>query len=145
MSEAPQYEPQERRGEEDVEERREAARPVYIRQAGNGMATAGLVFGILGVVFGLVPVAAFAGIVFAIFALIFGGLGRRRARDPAVEGKGRATVGVILGVIAFVMSVIGIFVVTNGVFDVDTNIDRIEQEFQQEVDRFQENFEDATP
>jgi hypothetical protein len=69
-------------------------------KAGNGMATASLVLGIVGVFmcFVIVP---------SILAVIFGGIGVSRAnRNPAVGGRGRAIAGLLLGIVSLALLVL---------------------------------------
>lgn len=116
---------------------------VHARVPANGVATAALVFGLIGVFFGLVPIGAFVAIVSAVFAVLLGIIGRRRARRLPVGGAGRAMAGLVLGVIAIVLSVIGFYVITQGVFDPDRNLDQFDREFQQEMRQLEEDFEIA--
>ncbi|HEV7205544.1 MAG TPA: DUF4190 domain-containing protein [Jatrophihabitans sp.] len=71
---------------------------------GNGMAIAGLVCGIIGLIV--------FGIILGPLALIFGGIGLNRANKGA-SGKGMAIAGVVLGAIDTVLAIIFIAVVAN--------------------------------
>lgn len=72
----------------------------------NGVATAGLVCGIIGVLFAWMPFLVVAGFVLAVLALVFGIQGRRRANDTGTAG-GRATAAIVLGAVGLALSVIG--------------------------------------
>jgi hypothetical protein len=72
---------------------------------GNGLAVAGLVLGILGLVFCFVP---FFGWVLAILGIIFGAVGLNKANKVG-RGKGLAIAGLICGAIGLIAGV-GIFI-----------------------------------
>lgn len=79
--------------------------PVVLAQAapakrGNGMATAGLVFGILTFVFCFLPGLCFG---FALLGLIFSIIGLAKRNAP---GKGKAIAGLILTVLGFIGGII---------------------------------------
>jgi len=66
----------------------------------NGMATASLVLGIIGVITGIVAIGSLLG----ILAVIFGIIGIVRAsKNPEIGGKTKSIVGITLGVIAILM------------------------------------------
>jgi hypothetical protein len=76
-------------------------------QRGNGVATAALVCGIIGVLIAWMPFVVVAGVVLAILAVIFGVQGIRRAREQGT-GRGVATAGLVLGVIGLLLAIVGI-------------------------------------
>ncbi len=81
------------------------AQPVVLAQPapakrGNGMATAGLVFGILTFVFSFLPGLCFG---FALLGLIFSIIGLVKRNAP---GKGKAIAGLILTVLGFIGGII---------------------------------------
>jgi hypothetical protein len=69
---------------------------------GNGMAVAGLVLGIIGLVFCWVP---FLGWILALLGIIFGGLGQGRANRIGGRGKGLAVAGLVCGTLGLVLGV----------------------------------------
>jgi hypothetical protein len=73
---------------------------------GNGLAVAGLVLGIIGLVFCFVPVF---GWVLAILGIIFGAVGISKANKVG-RGKGLAIAGLICGVLGLLIGV-AIFIV----------------------------------
>lgn len=75
----------------------------------NGLGTAGLVVGILSLVFMLLfpPI----GIVLGILALVFGIIGVRRARRGEATNRGQAMAGWITGAIGLVISIVILAVV----------------------------------
>jgi hypothetical protein len=84
------------------------------RPTGNRAATAALVCGLVAVVIAWIPLAVVAGLVLAILALVFGAKGLRQSRVAGV-GKGRAVTGLVTGVTALGLSVVGV-VLTVDVF-----------------------------
>jgi hypothetical protein len=84
---------------------------VYVERRGNGMAVASLVLGIIGVVFGLVPLTGFIAIILGVLAVIFGFIGRGNAKKKGLERGGMATAGLILGFIALGLGIWGLIIV----------------------------------
>ena len=82
---------------------------VYVPQptAGNGLATAALVCGIVGLVMFW---TVWLGLILGVLAIVFGAIGRSKAAQGA-PNKGQATAGLWLGIAAVVVSilVIGLF------------------------------------
>lgn len=75
--------------------------------ATNGMATAGGVVGIVGLVLSLIPIVGiFIGFVMGILAIIFGGVGLARYNKTGAGSKGLAITGVVLGIITVVLKLI---------------------------------------
>ncbi|MEX2457762.1 MAG: DUF4190 domain-containing protein [Actinomycetota bacterium] len=66
--------------------------------------------GIIGVVFGFIPLTAFIALICGVLALVFGGIGRGRPVN-----RGMATAGMVLGGVAVVLAIVG-FVILAGVF-----------------------------
>ena len=104
------------------------------QQPGNGMAVAALVLGIVGAVFVIIffPLA----LVLGILAIIFGFIGRNRYnRNPAVGRKGMAIAGLILGIIATVLS-IALFILVG--VAIDEGIDQLNSdEFQEQLEELE--------
>ena len=91
-----------------------AAQPMYAQPIGvrpsNGVGTAAGVLGILAAILMFVPVADYAAIVLGVLAVIFGGVGISRANRTGV-GKGMAVTGLVLGLIAIIVSLIFIIAI----------------------------------
>jgi hypothetical protein len=93
---------------------------IYVKGVGNGVAVAAMVCGIVGVVFGLIPILGIPALALGLVALVLGIVGRRRVkRDPNAGHKGLATAGVILGILASGLGIAGIVIVSNAVNDLD--------------------------
>ncbi|NPC95346.1 DUF4190 domain-containing protein [Nocardioides sp. zg-DK7169] len=81
----------------------------------SGMAVAGLVLGIIGVV------PCFWGcFIFSILGIVFGQLGKKEIREShgAKKGEGLAKWGVILGIAGIVLSVVYWILIGTGVIDI---------------------------
>lgn len=79
------------------------APPVHQQTSqGNGMAVAGLVLGILALVFCWIP---FLNWILAILAIIFGAVGNGKANKIGGKGKGMAVTGLILGIVGALLGV----------------------------------------
>jgi hypothetical protein len=76
-------------------------------RAGNGIALAAMVCGIVSVVVGWGPYVFWAGAVLAVLALIFGLVGLRRARETG-HRKGFAIAGVVTGAFGIPIAVVGL-------------------------------------
>ena len=76
--------------------------------SGNRSATAALVCGLVAVAIAWIPLIVVAGIVLALLAIVFGAKGIRQARDTGV-GKGRAVTGLISGIVAVGLAIVGVF------------------------------------
>ena len=66
----------------------------------NGMATASLVLGIIGVITGIIAIGSLLGILAVIFGII---AIVRASKNPEIGGKTKAIVGIVLGAIAILM------------------------------------------
>lgn len=76
--------------------------------AGNGMAIAALALGIVGIIFGLVPLTFFVALVLGVLAIIFGLVGRTRPTR-----RGMATTGAVTGIVAVGLGVAGATILNN--------------------------------
>lgn len=94
----------------------------------NGLAVAALVLGIIGVVFGLLPLTFFIALVCGVLALIFGALGWRKANRGSGR-KGMAIAGFILGLAGLGLGIAGIVIVDDAVTELDRQLQEIETEF----------------
>lgn len=101
-----------------------------VEKPGNGMAVAALVLGVVGAVFGLIPLLFFVAFPLGVLAIVFGIAGRRKAKRGA-SGKGMSTAGVILGVVAFALAIAGIVIVDDAVTDLDEELDEIGEDLEQ--------------
>ncbi|MFI2508445.1 DUF4190 domain-containing protein [Streptomyces sp. NPDC018972] len=72
-------------------------------QPSNGMGTAGLVLGIIGLVCSLTFFLWIFGVILGILAIVFGAVGRGKANRGEATNKGSATAGLICGIVATVI------------------------------------------
>jgi hypothetical protein len=97
-----------------------------------GLSIAALVSGIVGVVFGLIPITSLIALAGGLVALVLG-LVARRQRMAVGARRGIAVWGASLGVVALVLGTIGFIIVQDTVDDLDRDLEEIEQEFDPET------------
>ena len=102
-----------------------ATRPV--EQQTNGLAIAALVLGIVGTVFGLVPITALIALACGFTGLALGVIAWRRWRTHG--RRAMSIIGVVLSVLAITLGIVGMVIVNDAVDDLDRDLDRIEQEY----------------
>jgi hypothetical protein len=101
---------------------------VYVERTGNGIAVAAMVCGIIGAIFGLIPITGIIALALGLVAFILGIMGRRRfKRDPSVGRKGSATAGVVLGIIAIILGIIGLVIVSDAANDLSNTGDCLDK------------------
>ncbi len=88
-----------------------APQPMFVESAQaagprNGIGTAAGVLGIIAGVLMFIPFADYLAIVLGVLAVIFGAVGISRANRRGGLGKGMAVTGLVLGLIAVVVSVV---------------------------------------
>jgi hypothetical protein len=83
----------------------------------NGLGTAALVLGIIGVVLCWVP---FTGWALNILAIVFGAVGRKRAVEGQATNKSSAVAGLVLGVVGLAVWIVIIIVALAAVSTVGT-------------------------
>ncbi len=81
----------------------ESSKPMIVEKKKNGMATASLILGIIGIITGLF----FIGSLFGLLAIIFGIIALVKAsKTPEIGGKGKAIAGIIMGAIVIIIILI---------------------------------------
>lgn len=86
------------------------------RKAGNGLATAGFVLGLLGLLGSFIPVLNVGGMVLGVIGAILAAVGLTRAKRTG-SGKGLALSGLVLGVLALVVGIVVNVAFANAVDD----------------------------
>ncbi|GLZ75879.1 hypothetical protein Afil01_06860 [Actinorhabdospora filicis] len=89
----------------------------------NGLGLTALILGIIGVLFGLIPITFFIAGTLGVIALIFGIVGIRRAVRKTATNKAVAIIGTVLAVAALGLSVVGVVIVNKVVDDVSNVLD----------------------
>lgn len=74
----------------------------------NGIGTAGLVLGILGLILSFIPFASFLGFLLCLLAIIFGakGISNVRKNSNLTSTKGISTAGLVIGIIGLLISIV---------------------------------------
>lgn len=93
--------------------------------ARNGLGTAALTLGIIGTVSGLIPFLFWLAGILGLIALILGMSGRGRVKRGEAANKGVTTTGAILGLVALILSVVGMVITFKAV---DDAVDEINKE-----------------
>lgn len=104
-------------------------------QPSNGLAIAGLVLGIVGVVLCWIP---FLGVLLGVLAIVFGALGKKKANQGA-QGSGQAVAGLVLGIIATALAVLITILVVVEADKNDDGFDDFERELERELDEIERN------
>lgn len=120
------------RGEREIDRRliRLADEERYEQEPpGNGMAVASVILGIIGAVIGFIPILGVPAIICGILAIVFGAKGWSKAnRLPGHPDKALAIAGVILGVVAVALGIVGIVAVTSAVNELNRDLEQINPE-----------------
>ena len=88
-----------------------------VAQAGNGLAVAALVLGLIGLLAGLVPIFFFIAFPCGVLATVFGFAGRRSSIRHDAPRKGMAIWGMVLGIGALILAIVGVAIVDEAVED----------------------------
>jgi uncharacterized membrane protein YhhN len=88
---------------------------------GNGLAVASLVLGIVGAIFGLIPILFVVAWICGLLALVFGISGFRKGRQGAPH-KGMALAGLILGIVALALGGWGVAIVSDAFNQLDQSL-----------------------
>lgn len=100
----------------------------YQTVPGNGSATAAMVLGIIGAVLALIPILGLIAFPLGVLAIIFGVVGLRKHGKETPKGKGAAITGLVTGVLAFILAIVGMSIVSDGLDDISDSLDEFEQE-----------------
>lgn len=101
--------------------------PISPVQPAVGFATTALVLGILGTLFGLIPLLFFLAIPLGILAIVFGLIAARRNKR-ARSHVGMARTGWLLGVAALTLGIVGIAIIDDAVDDLNDDLNGLEIE-----------------
>lgn len=107
---------------------------VYVKAGSNGLAVAGLVCGIIGVLVGLIPIFFIGAWILGVLGLVFGLIARSRANDdPEIGRKTMATWAAILGVVAVGLGVVGVVIVNDATNDLGDSLEQSSNELDREI------------
>jgi len=90
----------------------------------NGLGVAALVLGIVGAVTGATILLCVIAFPTGVLAIIFGAIGRGRAKRGEASNKTMSTWGLWLGVVAVLLSIVGVFVYIHIIRDHDACVRR---------------------
>jgi len=108
----------------EMADQQEERQVMYVQAQSNGMATAALVLGLVGAVFGLIPLTFWIALICGILAVVFGISGRRNAAKGLGRG-GMATWGLILGIVAIALGILGIAIIFDAFEDLEDDLESI--------------------
>ena len=94
-------------------------------QGTNGLAVAGMICGILGLVLFW---TIWLGIILGVLGIIFGAIGQSRAKTMGGTGRGMAMAGLICGAIAVVAAIIFVVFIASQVNDVENILEQLEEQ-----------------
>ncbi|WP_411075493.1 DUF4190 domain-containing protein [Streptomyces sp. cmx-4-7] len=90
----------------------------------NGLGTAALILGIIGMLSGIVPLLFWLAGILGLIALILGFVGKGRVKRGEANNKGVALTGALLGLAALILSVVGAVITFTAVSDAVDEIDK---------------------
>jgi hypothetical protein len=96
----------------------------YPQPIGSGVHVTAIICGIFGVIFGLIPLTFILAWGFGLVALVVGIMAYRRAKKVGVK-QGRA--GIVMGVIAIALGIVGVVVINDVFEDVDDDLTCLEE------------------
>jgi hypothetical protein len=97
------------------------AAPPYQPQPGNGLAVAGMVLGIIGLVLCWIPIA---GAVCALVGVILGALGMSKAKKIGGRGKGMAIAGLVCGIVGMAIGILLFALMTMAAKSFETYVEK---------------------
>lgn len=106
--------------------------PPPVQRRSNGGAITALVCGIIAILLFWIPGINLLAILLGLVAIVAGVVGLSRARDPYVGGKGMAVTGLVLGILALVLSVLVLVGLARFFGDPD-----VQREFQERIQELQ--------
>jgi hypothetical protein len=104
--------------------------PQFTKAPSNGLATAGMVLGIIGTVLALIPILGIVGAIVGGVGLVLAIFGLLASRKHGV-GKGKAIAGLVLGAASILIFV---FITAATVAAVDTAVKEFDQEMKDRTD-----------
>jgi ABC-type nickel/cobalt efflux system permease component RcnA len=99
----------------------------YVSEPGRGTSIAALVCGIVGVVFGLIPILFVISLSLGCVAIVLGLIARSQRRHYPSLKKTMSTWALALGALALVLGVAGIAIVNSTMNQLDSDLDCIDR------------------
>ena len=94
----------------------------------NGLGVTALILGIVGALFGLIPLTFFVAGPLGLAAFICGLIGRSRAKKALANNGRMALTGAILGLLAMALAVVGIVIVAGAFSDAGKSLDKLSKD-----------------
>ncbi len=108
---------------------------IYVEKRGNGMAVAAMVIGLIGVLFGLIPLFFFIAWICGAIAIVLGSTARGAAiRRPEIGRKNLATWGIVLGIAALAFGTFGMNQMGGVLDDFEDDMEQIEKEWDEDLE-----------
>jgi len=96
-------------GQQPMQQMPMPQQPVQVKK---GLSIAGMICGIVGIVFAFIPCMFFIAWPLGILGIIFGGIGLSNAnKNPNKEGKRMAITAIVLGVLSLIVPIITYFLI----------------------------------
>ncbi|MFE0086615.1 DUF4190 domain-containing protein [Streptomyces sp. NPDC058992] len=99
--------------------------PVPTAPARNGLGTAALILGIIGVLSGLIPLFFWLAGILGLIGLILGLSAKGRVKRGEATNKGVAVAGIVLGLVSLVLSVVGAVITFKAVDEAVDEINKV--------------------
>jgi hypothetical protein len=94
--------------------------------ARNGLGIAALCCGIVGILFGLVPLTFFVAGTLGVLGIIFGAVGLRRVKRQEASNRGMAIAGLVTGIIAFGLAIVGVGIMVSATNQLNDDLNQIQ-------------------
>lgn len=104
--------------------------PVSLPPKAHGLGIAGMVLGIVGLVFAFIPCLNIVGIILGIVGVILAAVGRKKSPEGH---QGMATAGIVCSILAIVIGVIWWYRLANAVNEGIGGFDEFAKQLQQEM------------
>jgi amino acid transporter len=114
------------------------------KEKSSGLAIAGMVLGIIGIVISFTPCLWMVGIVPVLVGLILSFIALRRVKAGKASGRGMAMGGLICSIIGIVVWFIAMSILGKAVSDVEKEVDKASKDIEKASMKFDEEVDKAT-
>lgn len=92
----------------------------------NGLGIAALCCGLVGILIGLIPFMFLGAGALGILAIVFGIVGIRRVGRGEASNRGMAIAGLVTGVAAFALGIVGVSIMVSGLNSISNEFDHLD-------------------